>query len=128
MHQPPQNVARSLNRHLVVGMLIIIALIGGIGGWAAVASISGAVITSGTVVVKSNIKRVQHREGGIVGSILVENGDKVLAGDLLIQLDDTLTRANLAIITKQIDELMTRQARLEAERNGGEEVDFPADG
>ncbi len=104
--------------HALVGSLVVALLIGGLGGWMAFASIAGAVIASGTVVVENNLKRVQHREGGIVGQIFVKDGDSVEAGSLLIRLDDTLTRANLAIITKQIDELLSRQARLETERDG----------
>ncbi|MBL4756879.1 MAG: HlyD family type I secretion periplasmic adaptor subunit [Rhizobiales bacterium] len=125
MEKAPTIVARSLNRHLLFGMLIILTLIGGIGGWAAIASISGAIIAQGTLVVESNVKQVQHRDGGIVSEILVENGDRVSVGDLLVRLDDTLTRANLAIVTKQMDELMARQARLEAEQNNDETIVFP---
>lgn len=125
MNQSTNTAALSINKHLFVGFLVIIILIGGLGGWAAFTSISGAIIAEGIVVVESNIKKVQHREGGIVGAIYVKDGDRVLAGDLLVQLDDTLMRANLAIITKQLDELMTRQARFEAERNNEKEIKFP---
>jgi membrane fusion protein, type I secretion system len=127
MEEPAKSSARSLNRHLLVGILIIIALIGGVGGWAAFASVSGAIIAQGTVVVESSVKRLQHRDGGIIGEILVRNGDRVSAGDLLVRLDDTLTRANLAIVTKQMDELMARQARLETERNNDAAIAFPDD-
>lgn len=125
MKQPHYNIKQSINRHLAVGLCVVCALIFGLGGWAAYASISGALIASGTVVVESNVKKVQHRVGGIVGAILVENGDRVVAGDILLRLDDTIARANLAIITKQLDELMTRQSRLEAERNDDDAIKFP---
>ena len=48
------------------------------------------------------------------------------AGDILVRLDETVTRANLAIVVKSLDELAARQARLEAERDSEERVDFPA--
>jgi HlyD family secretion protein len=100
-------------------------MIGGFGGWAALADISGAVIAPGTLVVESDVKKVQHATGGIVGELRVRNGDLVQAGDILLRLDETLTRSNLAIADKAIDELMARKARLEAERDGKSEVAFP---
>ena len=87
--------------------------------------ISGALIAPGTVVVDSNIKKVQHPTGGVVGQLLVHDGDHVKAGDLLVRLDDTVTRANLAIVTKALTELDARKARLEAERDGTETIKFP---
>ncbi|MGB8640368.1 MAG: HlyD family type I secretion periplasmic adaptor subunit, partial [Pseudolabrys sp.] len=78
-----------------------------------------------SVVVDSNVKKVQHPTGGVVGKLNVQDGDRVKAGDILVQLDDTVTRANLAIVTKGLDELAARKARLEAERDGAESVTFP---
>jgi HlyD family secretion protein len=72
-----------------------------------------------------NVKKVQHPTGGIVGQILVRDGNRVAEGDLLIRLDETVTRANLQVITKQLDELAIRQARLAAERDGSEAVRVP---
>lgn len=115
----------SLRRHLLVGLAVTTLLIGGVGGWSAFASISSAVIASGKVVVESNSKLVQHAEGGIVGEIAVRDGDRVEAGDLLVRLDGTATKANLAIITKQMNELETRRSRLRAERDDQRELVFP---
>ena len=67
--------------------------------------ISGAVIAPGSLVVDSNVKKVQHPTGGVVGEVAVRDGDRVKAGDILIRLDDTVTRANLAIVTKGLTEL-----------------------
>ena len=86
--------------------------------WATTTEISGALIAPGTVVVDSNIKKVQHPTGGVVGELLVNDGDRVKAGDLLVRLDDTVTKANLAIVTKTLTELYARKARLSAERDG----------
>lgn len=115
----------SIPRFLLSGALIVAVLVGGIGGWAALASISGAVIAPAMVVVESHRKNVQHLQGGIVGKIRVRDGDVVKSGDLLIRLDDTLVRANLGIVTSQLDELLARQARLEAERDGIDRLLFP---
>ena len=82
-------------------------------------------VANGVVVVESNVKRVQHREGGIVREIRARNGDLVAAGDLLLRLDDTVTRASLAIVSTQLDELRAQAARLVAERDDVADISFP---
>jgi HlyD family secretion protein len=109
-----------VGRYMVGGLLLIFVLIGGLGTWAATTEIAGAVVTHGNVVVESNVKKVQHPTGGVVAKIYVKEGDKVKANQLLIRLDDTVTRANLRVISKQLDELGMRAARLAAERDGTE--------
>lgn len=116
----------SIRRHIVVGMAAIMLVAGGIGGWAATTEISGALIAPGSVVVESNAKKVQHPTGGVVGQIAVTNGMNVTAGDVLIRLDETMTRANLQIVSKTLDELTARRARLRAERDGASEVAWPS--
>jgi biotin carboxyl carrier protein len=81
------------------------------GGWAGTAEIAGAVIAPDSLVVDSNVKKVQHPTGGIVGELLVRDGDQVKSGDLVVRLDETITRANLAIVLKSLDELTAREAR-----------------
>ena len=123
---PSQSTASqsSLNWHIYIGMALIVLLIGGIGTWSAYARIAGAVIAPGTVVVETNVKRVQHDEGGVVGEIRVRNADFVEAGDLLIRLDDTLPAANLAVVQGQVRELEAQRARLMAERDGLDAIVF----
>ena len=87
--------------------------------------ISGAVIAPGQLVVESDVKKVQHPTGGVVGELRVREGDKVKAGDVLIRLDETQTRANLDIVLKALDELTARRARDEAERDGAKAAVFP---
>ena len=117
---------RSMRRHLVAAIVVVLVLVIGVGGWAATAVISGAVVASGSIVVDSNVKKVQHLTGGIVGELRVRDGDRVRAGDIVVRLDETVTRANLAIVTKGLDELMARKARLESERDGLDTITFPA--
>ena len=117
---------KDLRRHLLVAFAISLLIIGGLFGWAGFAEISSAVVASGSIVVEGNTKRVQHKEGGIVRDILVKEGDLVEAGETLIRLDDTLTQANLAIITKQLAELRVEAARLLAERDLKTKIEFPA--
>ena len=117
---------RSIRRHvLAVGMAGGL-VVGGFGGWVTKAELSGAVVASGALVVDSNVKKVQHPTGGVVGELRVRDGVRVRAGDVVIRLDETVTRANLAIVVKGIDELMARHARLEAERDDQENVRFPS--
>ena len=117
----------SIRRHLLVGTAAAVLLVGAVGGWAATTELSGAVIASGRLVVDSNVKKVQHPAGGVVGELRVKEGDRVTAGEVVLQLDETQARANLAIVTKALDELAARQARSEAERDGADAVSFPAD-
>jgi HlyD family secretion protein len=117
---------RSMRRHIVAAIVVASILIVGVAGWGATAVISGAVVASGSLVVDSNVKKVQHLTGGIVGELRVRDGDHVRAGDIVARLDETVTRANLAIITKGLDELMARKARLESERDGSDTIVFPA--
>ena len=122
----PATVMQEMRSQITAGLAITVLLVGGVGGWAATTKLAGAVIGAGTVVVDSNVKKVQHPTGGIVGEIRVRDGDKVNAGDLVMRLDDTITKANLGIVTGQLDELAARQSRLVAERDGQPEMEIPA--
>ncbi len=110
---------------ILLGLIGILLLFGGLGTWAATSQIAGAIVASGTLGVESKIKTVQHLEGGIVGKILVRNGDHVKAGQLLIRLDDTTIRANHAIVEGRLNELDATLARLRAERDGLDKITFP---
>jgi HlyD family secretion protein len=115
----------SIQRYMIAGMAIVGFVAFGIGGWAATSELTGAVIGQGAVVVDSSVKKVQHPTGGVVGELRVREGDKVQAGDILLRLDETQTLANATIITKSFDELLARQARLEAERDNADQITFP---
>jgi HlyD family secretion protein len=117
----------SIRHHMIAGLVIVIVLFFGVGGWAGTMKLSGAIIAPGSIVVDSNVKKVQHPTGGIVGDLLVHDGDRVKTGQVLVRLDDTVTRANLAIVTKGLTELTARKARLESERDGADSVKFPAE-
>src|SRR6516162_1427226 len=101
----------SIRRHVIFGCVVVAFLAVGLGGWAATAEIAGALIAQGSLVVDSNVKKVQHPTGGVVGEVRARDGDRVKAGDILVRLDETVTGANLAIITKGLTELYARKAR-----------------
>ncbi|WP_114944095.1 HlyD family type I secretion periplasmic adaptor subunit [Microvirga calopogonii] len=120
------NARISIRRHTLLGLSAALLLVGGLGGWAVVTELSGAVVAPGAVVVDSHVKKVQHPTGGVVGEIYARDGDRVRAGDIVIRLDETVARANLAMVSKSLDELAARQGRLESERDGFNEITFPA--
>jgi HlyD family secretion protein len=116
---------QSIRLHLIIGLAVVVILAGGLGGWASTAQISGALIAPGSIVVESNVKKVQHPTGGVVGEVRARDGDLVKAGDIVVRLDDTVTKASLAIVTKNLDGLWARAARLEAEQRGLDNIEFP---
>jgi len=112
--------------YIMLGSIIVLVMFGGIGTWAAITPLSGAIIAPGVVTVYSKRKTVQHLEGGIVSEILVRDGDHVQQGQLLVRLDDTQVTASLRILDGQLNILRARAARLKAERDGDSEIRFPA--
>jgi HlyD family secretion protein len=125
MEREVTTALHSIQRHMMVGMVMAGAVTFGIGGWAATSQLSGAVIGQGVIVVESSVKKVQHATGGIVGELRVRDGDRVNAGDILIRLDETQKLANANIVTGSVDELLAREARLEAERDDADQIAFP---
>ncbi len=110
-----------------MGAIIIALTFFGLGGWASVAPISQGAVATGRVAVESDRKTVQHLEGGIVKAIDVKDGDFVNKDQVLVELDDTRARAQVDIITGQLDAYRALEARLLAERDGLDHVVFPAD-
>jgi HlyD family secretion protein len=117
----------AIRRHLIFGCALCLMLVVGCGGWAATARLAGAIIAPASVVIDTDVKKVQHQTGGIVAQLNVRNGDHVEAGAVLIRLDDTMTGANLSVVTKTLDELTGRRARLLAEQEGADKISFPED-
>ena len=120
-----QGARRSIRLHLAIGLAVVAILAGGLGGFSATQQFSGALIAPGQIVVESNVKKVQHPTGGVVGEVRARDGDRVKAGDIVVRLDDTVTKANLAIVTKNLDAALARAARLEAEQRGFDKIKFP---
>lgn len=117
------SVQRQLRLTLVLALLASTSL----AAWAGLTRIDGAVVSQGSLVVDSSVKKIQHQTGGVVGEIDVREGGHVNAGDVVVRLDDTIPRANLAIVAKSLDEVSARIARLEAERDNLDRVVFPDD-
>jgi HlyD family secretion protein len=116
-----------MRRHILTVFGAAAVLVGSVGILGGMTELSGAVVAEGSLVVESDVKKVQHPTGGVVGQLFVEDGDRVKAGDLLVRLDATVAQSNLDVITRSLWELAARRARLEAERDGESEISFPAD-
>jgi HlyD family type I secretion membrane fusion protein len=114
----------SARRPILFGIIGLIILLGGFGVWAVKANIAGAIIASGRIEVDRDRQVVQHPDGGVVTEILVEEGDSVSIGAVLIRLDSTLLRSQRLIVEGQLFELMARRARLEAERDEVGQLSF----
>lgn len=114
----------SAARHMSLGLITLVVLVFGVGAWSAVASITGAIVAPSKLKVESERQVVQHPEGGVVAEILVKEGARVEAGEILIRLDDKLIRAELNITEGQLYEIMARRGRLTAERDHSPEPVF----
>ncbi|SFO83680.1 HlyD family type I secretion periplasmic adaptor subunit [Tranquillimonas alkanivorans] len=114
----------SVRWYASLGLITLILLVGGFGTWAATTRISGAIIAPGQIEVEQNRQVVQHPDGGVVEEILVDEGDRVEAGDVLIRLDPTLLRSELTTVESQLFEVMARRARLAAERDEADAIVF----
>lgn len=117
----------SFRRPAVAGCVAIALFFGGLGSWASVAPLNGAVVTSGVVKVEGNRKSVQHLDGGIVKRLFVKEGDHVEAGDLLIALDDSQARAEFEVLSEQYFVLRASEVRLLAELSGAPELAMPSE-
>lgn len=108
----------------ILGFLGLIVLVGGFGAWAVMSSIAGAIVASGRIEVHRNRQIVQHLDGGIVAHVLVDEGDLVTKGTLLIRLDAEELASKLEINEGKLFEIMARVGRLEAERDGAGAISF----
>src|SRR4051812_14061875 len=117
--------AQSIRRHMIAVAIAAGLLVASIGIMGAATDMSGAIISQGSLMVESNVKKVQHPSGGVAKALLVEEGARVAKDDLLIRMDETVAQANLSAVTKSLWELEARRARLQAERDGESEVVFP---
>ena len=118
MSAPPTPAAParwSARGPLLLGALCLLVLVGGFGAWGMLSRITGAIVASGRVEVAQSRQVVQHPDGGVVAVILVEEGDVVAPGDLLLQLDAEALASELAVVEGQLLEVLARRGRFEAE-------------
>ena len=114
----------SAKRPLIIGAVALLILMGGFGTWSFLAQIQGAILTRGQIEVDRNRQIVQHPQGGVVAEIIVDEGDTVNAGDLLLRFDASTVRSELAVVEGQLFEILARRARFEAERDDNDTLTF----
>jgi len=117
----------SPRRHVLLALLTLGVLVFGFGAWAGLSRISGAIIALGQLEVEQNRQIVQHPDGGVVAHIKVVEGARVVAGDVMLQLDGTSLQSDLNVVENRLFEMLARRARLEAERDNAKTLSFPAE-
>ena len=124
--RPSATIHARMERHVRLGLILIGLLVIGLGGLSALVGNAGAVVAGGELVTATNVQTVQHPGGGVVSQILVRDGQRVAAGQVLIRFDPTTTGASFNIVSDTVVELQAKQARLIAERDGLPALTFPA--
>ena len=119
--------AMGVTTPMAVGAGIVGLFFGVFGAWAAFAPLESAAVARGVISVETQRKTIQHLEGGIVGEILVRDGDEVAADAILVVLDDTQARATLDLLRGRHRAARALEARLIAERDGAADISFPDD-
>ena len=125
--EDPDLAFMSARRLIGSGRLIVLVFVLGFLGWSALAPLDSAIMSPGVIVVETHRKTIQHLEGGIVRAVLINDGQSVKAGQLLLQMDDTQARASLELLKGESDAMAAQEARLIAERDNSDEIHFPAD-
>ena len=110
---------------LKTGLRVLVLGVGLTGGWSVLVPLSAAVTVQGSLVVESNVKKIQYPGGGVIAEIPAHDGMRVKQGDLLVRLDETQLRSNLQVLSDQLDETRVRIARLTAERDGSDAPKMP---
>jgi HlyD family secretion protein len=119
--------SHAFERELRTGLRVLLVALALAGGWAALVPLAGAVVVPGNLVVQSNVKTIQHPTGGVVAEIAVHNGQRVGTGELLLRLEATQARTSLQIVSKQLNEMRAKIARLVAERDKLAALQVPAE-
>lgn len=117
----------SLRAPIILGLLTLLVGFGGFFAWAALTPIASASIVHGEIVVDGQTKTVSHLDGGTIAEIVVAEGQKVKAGDVLIRFDQTRHRAQLDQLAARALGLEMKTARLRAERDGLAVFSVPPD-
>ncbi|GAB5446948.1 HlyD family type I secretion periplasmic adaptor subunit [Gymnodinialimonas sp.] len=119
--------AWSVRGPMLIGLVALAVLVLGFGGWSVSSTLSGAVVASGQIEVDRNRQAIQHPDGGVVAELLVDEGDRVGDGEVLVRLDSSELLTELAVARARLAESAARRARLEAERDGLTSLEFSED-
>ncbi len=116
--EPKDDGAIGLAGPVLAGLIILTLFVGALGAWSVLAPLDSAAVAPGIVTVETRRKTIQHLEGGIVGEILVREGETVTGGQVLVRLDGTQARATQDMLQARWIKATVREARLVAERDG----------
>lgn len=117
----------SLRGPIFLGLMTLILGVGGFSVWAASTELSSAAVASGRVIVESNTKTVTHLEGGTLKELLVSDGDRIKAGDVLAMLDVTRSDSTLLQLRQELFAKEAQLARLVAERDESKGFSYEAE-
>lgn len=123
--EPPELPSTDYTGPLRAGLVLVAVGLGGFLSWAALAPIDEAIPAPGVVAVESSRKRVDHFAGGTVERILVKEGQRVHAGDVLLVLDKAQSQAQVNATRNQRWTALANLARLHAEREAAPRIRFP---
>jgi HlyD family secretion protein len=112
---------------MIFGLLVFLIFVVGFGVWATLAPLAEASVAPGVIKVEGSRRTIQHLEGGIVREILVRDGAKVKAGEVIMRLDVVQSDSVLETQRAQRWALLAQDARLAAEMAGARDIAFPAD-
>jgi HlyD family secretion protein len=121
------SLRRGFQDELRTGLRVLMLGVGLVGGWAVLVPLSSAITLPGTLVVESSVKKIQYPAGGVIAEIKAQDGMHVKEGDLLVRIDETQLRANVQVLSDQLEETRARIARLTAERDGAEAPKMPGE-
>ncbi|HBV00092.1 HlyD family type I secretion periplasmic adaptor subunit [Thalassospira lucentensis] len=116
---------QSLRKPIIAGLTVIILGFGGFLTWGFTAELDSAAVATGSVIVDSKKKVVNHYEGGILKKLLVDEGQHVTAGQTLALLDGTRSESEIGQLRGERFGLMAKLARLRAEQRGQDNIAFP---
>lgn len=112
---------------LILGSAVAALFVALLVGWSFLAPLASAAVAPGQIVTDGSRRTVQHLEGGIIREILVKDGDRVRAGQVVVRLDDTQSAASTDLLRAQWDVLRAQNTRLNAEIAEETTLVFPAD-
>jgi HlyD family secretion protein len=112
--------ALSARGAVVAGLLTLILIFGGMGGWAATQRLASAVRLPGQVEIAPNLPTLRHPDGGRIAAVFTAEGALVRQGEVLLRLEGGRVRAELLALDRRRFALLAREARLLAEQAGAE--------
>jgi HlyD family type I secretion membrane fusion protein len=109
---------------------MVFAAAGGVAlclAWAGLTSLDKVTRGAGRIVPQTKNQMVQHLEGGIIADILVKEGQRVEAGQVLMRIDNSFSRAEHQQNAVELSAKRLMRLRLEAEAEGAPDFTPPAD-